>query len=287
MRALSKPSDIFLDTLHLCFDGVGPADLRIRYAEIEGQLVADSINYNENAISSTLWTIPANTQTNEQIVVGRVTKDELKKLYSSYLAGQDKPGRVVYDRIMASAPGERCPYCGIGRVSTLDHFLPKASFPKYSVLSLNLVPACRDCNMGYKGVSVASSADSQPIHPYYDAASFNGSQWLFGEVQETRPASVRFFARPPDSWPEIAKRRTHSHLAAFDLAQRFAVEAADEISSLRQLFLDFYPYESPDVLQEHLLAREAAERVLHQNSWKRALFQALAVSEWYCSGGYR
>ncbi|MBF8774032.1 HNH endonuclease signature motif containing protein [Pseudomonas fulva] len=40
-----------------------------------------------------------------------------------------------------------CPYCGLPRNITLDHFLPRKlnAFPEYSILSKNLVPACSGC----------------------------------------------------------------------------------------------------------------------------------------------
>lgn len=40
-----------------------------------------------------------------------------------------------------------CPYCGMPSNITLDHHLPrkKTAFPEFSTLSLNLVPACSDC----------------------------------------------------------------------------------------------------------------------------------------------
>lgn len=40
-----------------------------------------------------------------------------------------------------------CQYCGINDASTMDHYLPKAIYPEYSVHSLNLIPCCSDCNL--------------------------------------------------------------------------------------------------------------------------------------------
>lgn len=40
----------------------------------------------------------------------------------------------------------KCPYCMISAHSTFDHYLDKADFPEYSLLSLNLIPACAECN---------------------------------------------------------------------------------------------------------------------------------------------
>lgn len=45
-----------------------------------------------------------------------------------------------------------CPYCGLSKNITVDHYLPRKhkAFPHLSFLSLNLVPACSDCQ-GSKG----------------------------------------------------------------------------------------------------------------------------------------
>lgn len=45
-----------------------------------------------------------------------------------------------------------CPYCGLPKNITVDHYLPRKhqAFPHLSFLSLNLVPACSDCQ-GAKG----------------------------------------------------------------------------------------------------------------------------------------
>lgn len=40
----------------------------------------------------------------------------------------------------------KCPYCMISAHSTFDHYLDKSSYPEYALLSLNLIPACAECN---------------------------------------------------------------------------------------------------------------------------------------------
>lgn len=287
MRALPKPLYVFQDVFNLCIEGVGDIVLRQRYGEILVDLAADAANYEALSAQANWWTIPPNHQRNSDVVVGRVIKSELKALYSSYMVGQEKPARSIYDRLMGSAPNERCPYCGVGRVTTLDHFLPKAKFPKLSVLVTNLVPACRDCNMGGKGTSIATRADDQPIHPYYDADTFNSAQWLYCDVNPTSPATINFYAQPPLLWSATAQARTHSHLRAFDLRARFSVEAAEELSTIRQIFIDYYDDASADERAQYLLSIESSESRRFPNSWKRALYQALGSSQWYCGGGYR
>ncbi len=43
-----------------------------------------------------------------------------------------------------------CQFCGINSDSSTDHYLPKGSYPDFSVKSLNLLPCCPECN-SYKG----------------------------------------------------------------------------------------------------------------------------------------
>ncbi|TPJ42888.1 HNH endonuclease signature motif containing protein [Mesorhizobium sp. B2-7-1] len=64
-----------------------------------------------------------------------------------------------------------CPFCGgLGHTWTLDHYLPKANFPAYSVNPSNLVPCCRDCNSG-KNASFGAELHEQTLHPYCLARS--------------------------------------------------------------------------------------------------------------------
>lgn len=62
-----------------------------------------------------------------------------------------------------------CPVCGeLGRPRTLDHCLPKTTYPEFAINLLNLVPACDWCQgeklADYKNVAGTRSF----LHPYYD-----------------------------------------------------------------------------------------------------------------------
>lgn len=62
---------------------------------------------------------------------------------------------------------DRCLLCSASRPSTLDHFLPKEAYPALSILSLNLVAACAECNHR-KGTSAHADPARQFVHPYLD-----------------------------------------------------------------------------------------------------------------------
>lgn len=211
-----------------------------------------------------------------------ITKKEFVDLYKVQMVDEGKPGRTYYDRLMMLAPLGKCPFCGFGQVSTLDHFLSKARYPAFSVLCSNLVPACTDCNKG-KGASVVTE-DTQMLHPYFDGDIVETEPWLFAEVIESAPATVRFFVQPPDSWPRDLTQRISNYFSALNLARRFAVEAASELAGLADMLDEL---ETLDLKQAHLSMVARVERKNRKNSWKAALYESLAESDWFQGGGFR
>lgn len=62
-----------------------------------------------------------------------------------------------------------CPFCGSPhKPNTLDHFIPKDSWPEYSIFPNNLVPQCRGC-APIKGTSYycTKKKTAKFIHPFY------------------------------------------------------------------------------------------------------------------------
>ncbi|MBN3472019.1 hypothetical protein G0D98_27310 [Pseudomonas savastanoi pv. phaseolicola] len=62
-----------------------------------------------------------------------------------------------------------CPVCGeLGRPRTLDHCLPKTTYPEFAINLLNLVPACDWCQ-GEKLADFQNEVGTRSfLHPYYD-----------------------------------------------------------------------------------------------------------------------
>jgi len=228
-----------------------------------------------NANHENLYLFPTHTN-----VQNAINKSEMENLYEKNMV-KNKRGRKIYDKLMALAPLNRCPFCGIGQVTTLDHYLPKSKFPTFSVLPYNLVACCQDCNKG-KLTSYATTKEKQTLHPYYD--DFTNEQWLFAEVKQTFPVSVKFFVNPPTHWNSISKTRVETHFNEYGLSKRFSVEASNELANLKEKFV-YFSLSSMDI--KSTLSQEAIIYYRkHLNSWQTALYQALSESDWYCSGGY-
>ncbi|MFT3734100.1 MAG: hypothetical protein QM776_03605 [Rhodocyclaceae bacterium] len=273
-----------IEVYDVCVSGVRDELLACRLQGARVEMLEAFRSYNALASMNQLFTLPRSAWGHgEQLVIATMTKEELVDLYSTYMAGRGTPGRSYYDRLMTQTPHTKCPYCGFGQVSTLDHFLSKALYPAFSVLCTNLVPACVDCNGG-RGAMEARE-ECQILHPYFEEPRIEQDVWLFAEIIESTPVSVRFYVAPPAAWAEDLALRTHNHFREFGLARRFSIEAASELAELADLLtLLGTPEERNQQLTQKALVERGSSR---RNSWKAALYESLAASVWYQIEGYR
>lgn len=266
-----------------CTSGINDPTLVGRFAAARTQVVASFREYERRASTHQLFQFKASDRGNDlQHVLAGITKKEFIDLYSAQMIGKRKAGRKYYDHLMMLAPLGKCPFCGFGHVSTLDHFLSKARYPGFSILCANLVPACADCNR--EKVTAVVTQENQMLHPYFEGALVEAEAWLFAAVIESLPVSVRYFVQLPDFWPRDLAMRVTNYFTDLDLARRFAVEAAAELAGLEGI-LD--SLETQHLRHAHLSQVARVERKNRMNSWKAALYDALAESRWYQCGGYR
>ena len=283
MRRIATPQITSGDLYRACVSGVGDAHLQAEYEMGFPHVEAQVALYFANAHIGQLCTL---TQTNakpneDPVVVGGLTKSKLTKLYTNYMVPNDKPARDIYDRLVVSAD-DKCPFCGgIGHPKTLDHYLPKANFPQYSVLPTNLVPCCRDCNTE-KSNAVAVTLGEQTLHPYLDRDHFFSEQWVRASVFELEPVTLHFSAHPPENWSPTDKQRVVTHFKDYGLAKRFGIEAGRELSTLVHLRSNILRGLPKDTFHRYLVD-VSTDQTLMLNDWKRVMYQALSCSEWFLS----
>lgn len=90
-----------------------------------------------------------------------------------------------------------CPYCGLSKNITVDHYLPRKleAFPHLSFLSLNLVPACSDCQGSKSSFYASKPAGVTPAKVHRRKRR----QELFDQKQGNIKAARRRNAPPPPS----------------------------------------------------------------------------------------
>ncbi|MEU9418435.1 hypothetical protein [Streptomyces sp. NPDC048272] len=213
---------------------------------------------------------------------GLPTSNAVQWIYGNGMVST-KDGRAIYDQLKAAPVDERCPLCGHGMVRTLDHYLPKNTFPALCVDPLNLVPACADCNHA-KGDVPPTSAETTPLHPYLD--HIDNDSWLDARVAESEPVWLEFYVSPPPTWDSLLIDRTRHHFELFGLAELFSVQANRTLNSIRQLLRSALAAGGESLVRAYL-ADEAATRLAHRpNGWEGVTYRTLSRDGAFCSGRF-
>jgi hypothetical protein len=278
MWKVKRPATTSIESFRTCISKIADGDLKGRLESVEDNIVEASDEFETAVTAIALHTLAASNG-----VAGVVTTDEMVETYDWRFARDGSPGRKIYDAIRAAPVYARCPLCGNGTVWTLDHHLPKRSFPALAVAPLNLVPACMECNK-FKLAAIPATAEDETLHPYFD--DVEDDPWLFADVVEAQPAALQFSVRSYDGWTQVLAERVRRHFAMLKLSYRYSVEAAREIANLEKILTDLFEVAGMTEVRRHLTDLAGTHEAARVNSWQTAMYKALAASDWYCGGGF-
>ncbi|MCF6285092.1 MAG: HNH endonuclease [Candidatus Hydrogenedentes bacterium] len=267
------------ETFSLCISRVKNEGLRNRLKAAVSSIESAARDYKKRGQQATLYLIKAEDKVN-----GNVTKKEMGKVYTDRMAKVGSPGRDVYDKIMSLSQHDVCPMCGHRNVSTLDHVLPKAHYPIFSVMPLNLIPCCADCNTT-KRDTILGAAETTFFHPYYD--DMGDAEWLKAAVIEKKPCAVIFNVSAPEEWEPEKMARLENQFGKLKLNRLYSSQAAQEISAIRQRLESLFEDEGAEGVKDYL-GRERDSRIANRpNTWQAATYAALCESKWFCAGGFK
>ncbi|NUT73737.1 hypothetical protein HNO86_01635 [Pseudomonas sp. C1C7] len=97
------------------------------------------------------------------------TCDEQKKALVSAYENRPKAASLEWIDLINYNGLDSCPFCGGDGARTIEHYLPKACYPEFSVFSLNLMPSCGGCNTKRNNIN-EYGAPIALLHPYFDKA---------------------------------------------------------------------------------------------------------------------
>ncbi|MDX8124412.1 hypothetical protein SKZ59_21785 [Janthinobacterium sp. GMG2] len=283
MRYLSLPKDeknntfVAQDVFDICVTMVKNPALRAQLEAISTDIKKAAICYDTDAAAKTLYLTPLTAK------IRKVNGDELVKVYTLRMVPKKAKGRQIYDRILSAPVNGRCPFCGIGTVNTLDHFLPKTHFPVFSVTPNNLVPACTWCQ-GEKMEYFATTAGGQLLHPYFD--NFDQDIWLAADVVKGSPAAFRYHVSPPAHWAVNDKARVAAHLKELNLGLLFSSNAGSRLAEIRGRLVKLHNLGKMNAVRSHLEEELASMEEECKNSWVAAMYRAAVASNWFCDGGF-
>jgi hypothetical protein len=120
MLTLPLPALLPAQVLSECIEGYSDPILVDRLKNIEATLIAAAQQYDNLAKSKTLHALP------RVAALGAVSKEELQDLYTNQMSATGGAARKYYDTIRNAPANAKCPLCGVGTVTVLDHHLPKS-----------------------------------------------------------------------------------------------------------------------------------------------------------------
>lgn len=168
-----------------------------------------------------------------------------------------------------------CPMCGSGGRGHLDHMLPRAAYPEFSILGLNLVPTCPSCNSNNKRETYRGDPPERFLHPYFDTIAADPI-WFVDIVGDLKAAVLVPTVMP--GLDDDDASRVAFHLANV-LGWDFEVWAINYWAGLPQLVRDARDLA---VWISGTEARESVELLYRQacggegrNSWTAALLRGV------------
>lgn len=170
----------------------------------------------------------------------------------------------------------KCPYCMISAHNTFDHYLDKADYPEYALFSLNLVPACSECN-SYKNrflldkngkrLFINFMFDELPDYPFlkYKVGFADGKPFLIDiylEFKDRRPVN------------DIIQ----NHFETLKLYDRLEIQFESFVSTI---IAEFKEYMLDKITVKRVLEQKiiAWEKTRGMNNWEVCILRGILENE--------
>ncbi len=211
-------------------------------------------------------------------------EDTLNGIHKSYDLVR-KNGRLAHLKNRLKLTRSKCPYCGFGEASTLDHYLPRSEYKAHSIYARNLVPCCSPCNRK-KDKIAGANPDSQFLHAYF--IPYFKHQFLFATVQIiNKSLIVDFKIIKTIEMDEDNFRRACFQLEQLDLNNRYIPEIITFILSNKRDIERLGALGSAELKGHFIESHADSSALFGVNHWRTALWLALSQSDHFCDGGFK
>lgn len=214
----------------------------------------------------------------ESSIKGKNEKDALLSCYNRNKDGYLE-GEVVTNIIQSQSKQHRnnCPYCGLDKPRTIDHYLPKGEFPEFSFYPLNLIPCCNYCNQK-KSSRWKEDGKRTFINLYFDEVP-EKEQFLFLDLKyigsENAPY-ISFEIKNPDQIDSDLYELIKGHYESLELLKEFSEKIEEEISNINDLIRSYR--DIPIQVHQQTIKQKFCiyKKNYGLNHWKTVLYQNLS-----------
>ncbi len=192
-----------------------------------------------------------------------------KKFHNLYLKPTENSVQQPMLKKLRSRELQLCPACGEdGTPNTLDHYLPKQSYPEFSITACNLFPMCDICQ-GEKGTTTVNAANERLfLHPYFD--QFVNVQVLHLQIGRPFDAPETISIAPHPGLNAAQAALVARHLNELNISKRYHHFFKSEYIRLLRLVKTMR--QKGQNVNEHL--QLFCEHALHKsvNSWGHVFY---------------
>ncbi|MGG4046313.1 HNH endonuclease [Paenibacillus favisporus] len=222
----------------------------------------------------------------EEISGSNITdKEDKEALESCYVRSKQGylEGEVVAKIIKAQSAQHKntCPYCGMDKPRTIDHYLPKSIFPEFSIYPPNLIPCCGHCNTK-KGKKWLKKGARRFINFYYDDlpdVKFLFAELVFEQDKRIHEPRVTFTLVQNDAVPTEQFRLINSHYIELNLLQELSEYVEEEISNIYDEVIHNTNLRIEEHKENLKMKQSSYIRKYGHNYWRSALYDAIIDSD--------
>lgn len=277
MRKLNKPTDYAGDVFIDCIETVRNPNLKARLIATKNLVIDAATEFEEKVTTGKMYTV-----VRESLINGNVTAKELETLYDR-MVRKGTLGRKIYDKLIIASSLGICPLCSHREVTQIDHYLPKSKYPRLSVVPINLIPSCSDCNKS-KLNNYPQKADEETLHPYFD--DVEDDRWLNANIIHTIPPTIEFEVISPENWSQLLHERVKYHFSSLSLNKLYSIQAAVELVQINHSLKNIYATAGMLGVKNYLVQGRESRSHANINSWQTAMYNAMAEDSWFCNGGF-
>ncbi|NMP28679.1 HNH endonuclease [Rahnella sp. SAP-1] len=203
----------------------------------------------------------------------RVEQKRKKSLIGLYSPKEDKSPYVILDKLRRKHNLLFCPCCGEpGKPTTLDHYLPKTSYPELSIIIANLTPMCSECQQKKSSDYLDANGDKIYIHPYFDAI-----EQVQLSINITAPYTNPTFTLivPDDGVDDELHSLLIRHINGIDFLERFDEFCRNEYMALLRTMSLERQDEAPESAQRIIRRFKRQYDNQSQNRWEAIFYRGI------------
>jgi hypothetical protein len=171
---------------------------------------------------------------------------------------------------LPEAHRDLCPYCTLDSGAELDHYLPKAIFPEFSLFAQNLLPICGRCNQSKGNRVTDADGRRQFLLLSHDLA--DDTRVLEAEISFVGVAHVRYYIDDGGALIDEKLMLVKRHFARLKLASRYTRRGDSALAAMKANLKGKPQARIKKVVLDG--ASNAAETE-PTNSWRGALYREL------------